>query len=636
MNFLTNVDPSWIIFNPLMEASFQEPTGQLNSNIVVDVFPDWYKQITVSWKIPASWGNCSFHVYYDESVTTSSRRLTNAPISTPYFQDFNNQEYSKFKRGFYTIEVILPSGTRVRSYPTSYEPKRRDKLEKIANEVQRREYMLLSKFAGVKSFFFKRKTYGPRCPRCWNELQERVMDDHCPVCYGTSFEGGYWDPIPIYVQYEQTSKNKVKDYLGAFEPNSISGWTISIPEMSPRDLVMRGGDYNIYKVIGIQNTEIQTKQVRQILSLTQFAKGDVENLLGSRVLNNEIEYLQDGLESQFTKNRINTRDLDTELRNDHDWNNQKQTHLLPKYQIPELPIPDFTPRTSFVLMTDTPTSQMFGEVRPVTTFNITTANVSNLWNAESIVVSVAELNATTEDPSSQMIAEVIEQVTSEAQFTLTTQPVDLTGFFGGAYEPLLYFDQNPDAAQTTTGAPVSMRQDFLAAIINDSTQDFETTTHMASGTTGPLVVSFTGPRNDVSLSISSTQTGLRYVDQNVQPNNAGRYNNTSGGSKYLEAFDNITAVFSGGEVTAFGFYGTDWNDFSGTMRIEVNFINGTQYIYDPLIFANAQGNLMFFGIVSDIAITSFRVFTIQDPITPEQDYFSIDDLIIGDNPSTQT
>lgn len=632
MNFLTNVDPSWIIFNPLIEASFQEPVGQLNSNILVDVFPDWYRQVTVAWKIPVSWGNCMFHVFYDESVPTSSRRLTNLPITTPYYTDTKNQEYSKFKKGFYTIEVILPNGTKVRSYPTSWEPKRRDKLEKISNEIQRREYMLLSKFSGVKSFLFKRKTYGARCPRCWNEVQERVMDDHCPVCFGTSFEGGYYDPIPIFIQYEQTSKNKVKDYLGVFEPNSISGWTISIPEMSPRDIVMRGGDYNVYKVISIQNTEIQTKQVRQILSLTQIAKGDVENLLGERVLANEVEYIEAGLESPFSRNRNNTRDLDTNLRNDHDWVNQKQTHLLPKYQIPDPPIPDFTARTSFVLQTQSPIADVHFDSLPVAGIVATTQNVSNLINAESVVVSNATFAATTQDASSSLVGEVIIGGPSEGQFSTVTQSVLTNGFFGGNYLPELYFDQNPDAAATTIGAPVTMRGEFLAAVNNASFQTFESTTHMSSGTftLGPL--SFTGVKSAATATFSSTQPGLRYVNQTVQPNNAGRFNNTSGGSKYLESFDNLTVTFSGEPVTAFGFYGTDWSDFNGTMLITVRFADATQYVYEPAIFANQEGNLMFFGIVSTVDIVSFTISTILDPISPEQDYFSIDDLIIADTP----
>jgi ribosomal protein L37E len=333
MSFDTTFDSSWLILDGYISGESNSPQNQRNANILINVFPEWYAQVTLTWTIPPTWGNCLFHVYYTQGADSSYQRLTVDPISNPAFSDTKNQEYSKFREGAYVVEVILPNNSRTRSYPTSWSLKRRDKIEKIATEVQRREYLLLSKFAGSKSFLMRKKAYGVRCPRCWNQSLEKVMDDHCGVCYGTSWDGGYFDPIPLFVQYEQTSNNRIKTYMGNFEPNSITGWTISLPEISPDDVIIRGGDFNVYKVISNSPTELQTKTVRQVLSLTQFSKGDVENALTSRIESNTAtDYIQD-FPTSFVKERFPTNNLDNNLANDSKWETQKQTSDLPLYKI---------------------------------------------------------------------------------------------------------------------------------------------------------------------------------------------------------------------------------------------------------------------------------------------------------------
>lgn len=333
MSFSITFDPSWLILSPASTGPFNAPTSEKNDSLEVTVFPEWYTQTSLQWKIPESWGSCKFHVYYWPGGEEEYVRLTSLPITTSFFKDVNARDYSKFEPSYYVIEAILPSGQTVRSAPSTNGYKRRDKIEKIANEIQRREYLLLTKFAGVKSYLFKRKIFGERCPRCWNATSEKIVDDRCPVCFGTSWNGGYFDPVPLFIQYETTPNTKTRDIHGKTEPNAINAWTISIPEIFSEDIIIRTGDYDIYSVTSVLPTELQTQTVKQVLALTQLSRIDIENELAKRLQSDtSFNYIKE-FPGKFINKRFPTTLLDKIQENDPRWAQEQNLQNMPKYEI---------------------------------------------------------------------------------------------------------------------------------------------------------------------------------------------------------------------------------------------------------------------------------------------------------------
>lgn len=335
MSFGISLNQSWFVMGVQTRKPSNRPVGDLNANIEVTAFPDWYKRISLEWKIPKEWGDCSFHVYFSHSGEDGYERLTSTPLKTPSFLNPQTQEYSKFRDGFYVVEALLPyRNIRVKSKPASWKYKRRDFLEKRAAEIQRREYILLSKFAGTKSYVFRKRTYGERCDRCWNKETEKVMDDHCPVCYGTSFKGGYFDPVPAFIQFEATPNISTKTYYGELESNQIGAWTISLPEVSSNDVILRAGDWNVYKVIRVMSTELQTNTVRQMMTITQLGRSDIENSLAQRVEDEDAGLYPPTIGGEFGKQRFPTQQLDTNPNNDFKWYQEQNVGNLPeKYKI---------------------------------------------------------------------------------------------------------------------------------------------------------------------------------------------------------------------------------------------------------------------------------------------------------------
>lgn len=333
MSFSLSIDQSYLLRYPLPVVSTPGTSSLASNSINVNVYPEWYSHMTLSWDVPSQWGACLFNVYFSDGGK-DYLKLTANPISDPFFKDSLNTEYSRFENGTYIVEAILPGGaTSVRSLPVFTQYKRRGKIEKIALEIQRREFLLLSKFSGVKSFVFRKRTYGQRCTRCWNETLEKVMDDHCEVCYGTSWEGGYFDPISTFIQYEINPTAKAKEYHGVVESNAISAWTISMPSIVPDDVIIRSGDFHIYKVTSLNTTELQAKPVRQLLGLTQLPKTDIENKLYNRQQFQESSGYLRALGGRFNSTRFPDRMIDINLNNDYKWSKPQNLTNLPKYTL---------------------------------------------------------------------------------------------------------------------------------------------------------------------------------------------------------------------------------------------------------------------------------------------------------------
>lgn len=273
-------------------------TATVSPDFIVNIYPIWFKQLTLQWSIPAAWGACSFNVYKGQTEDGPFELLNEQEIHVGFLKDVTTEAYSKSNRDWYVVEAVFPDGvTVIRSAAISWQNKQTRWVQLRSIDIQRREWLLLNKFVGVRTLFFRRKNWGQRCSECWNTDTLKVMKDHCKTCLGTSFQGGYWPGIETKMQYEQTPNDLAFEYFGKFEPNQISAWTIAFPEMDDQDIVLRLTDWKMYRVEKIVPTELQTVTVRQLMQITELSK-------------NGIEY------NLFTKNPAyfpSDFDLDTEL-----------------------------------------------------------------------------------------------------------------------------------------------------------------------------------------------------------------------------------------------------------------------------------------------------------------------------------
>jgi hypothetical protein len=268
---------TWDYF-PLFVQSTITAADTVSRNFAVTIYPYWYKQTTLEWVIPSDWGNCRFNIYRAQTEDGEFVKLNQAPIDSGvnFFKDTTTQDFSKINRSWYIVEAMLPSGKRIQSEPQTWGNLRLPWVELRAQEIQRREWLLLNKFTGLESFVFRRRTYGKRCTNCWSFELEKCTIDKCLVCMGTSYEGGYFPPMKTLLQYDPDPKQKVMGYFGKWEVNETFAWTIALPELRQRDLVYRQTDGALYEISERKETTLQSVTVRQLLKVTELDKESPE------------------------------------------------------------------------------------------------------------------------------------------------------------------------------------------------------------------------------------------------------------------------------------------------------------------------------------------------------------------------
>lgn len=259
------------------------------SHIEVKITPLLYKQVVVEWSIPHFWGECLFNVYKSPTEYGPWTKLNPAPIDGYFLKDILTEQYTKNEQDFYIVECMASNGKVFQSKVATWDNKRSDWVQIRAKEIARRENLLLRKFTGIDVVIFRRRTFGKRCPECWDSKIEKVIKDHCTCCLGTSYAGGYFPGYVSKFQFDPTHNNNQLAYQGKVEINVIPAWTTFYPEINVFDVILRLPDMRIYRVDAVQVTELQTARVRQIMNLVELSKFDIEYELARKQLPEEFQ-----------------------------------------------------------------------------------------------------------------------------------------------------------------------------------------------------------------------------------------------------------------------------------------------------------------------------------------------------------
>lgn len=210
--------------------------------------------------------------------------------------------------------------------------------------------------------------------------------------------------------------------------------------------------------------------------------------------------------------------------------------------------------------------------------------------------------------------------------------------------PTTYFaTQAPKASlsnpipPTLNSAMAAQLAEFNGAITSFGRNEYESGVNAGLGT-----FSYTGG--------TATLTGGSVVGVAQSSFSLGRYNMTSsvaadpitggvGFGHWLEGSADFSYAFSTA-ISALGFYGTDFGDLKGTF--ELSLFSGSTLVYSTLDVKNdginkGNGNLLFYGIVSDTAFDK-AVFKITQAVgAPSLDVLGFDSLIVGKaNPTSPT
>ena len=227
----------------------------------------------------------SFYVERSEAEAGPWDSLSGPLVDTFYYRDSNVPKLSTTRTLFYRIK-IEHNVTKDVSYSTIFD--RVGRPDAYASEIIKLENVMFSELTGVRAWVFPVKTFGQRCPDCWDDVLQKRTTDSCRTCWGTGFSGGYHYPIQVWCQIDEPPEKT--EYTSGMKDDHRQTNYLNVrmgpsPDVKPMDLIVDHLNRRM-RVFSVGGTTRFGVTVRQELRCLQTQKGSIEDAIPLKIPNN--------------------------------------------------------------------------------------------------------------------------------------------------------------------------------------------------------------------------------------------------------------------------------------------------------------------------------------------------------------
>lgn len=149
----------------------------------------------------------------------------------------------------------------------------------IAKFIGKQEQRFLKQFAGRKFLHYAKMKFGKRCPHCYSSVERKIIRPNCSVCYGTTYELGYFAPTKIYVDLDPNVKATDRTERGEVENEQFPAWTSNEVIIESQDILIDLDSLIRYKVENVAPTALLDKIIKQPMTLTKLRKDNPAYLI---------------------------------------------------------------------------------------------------------------------------------------------------------------------------------------------------------------------------------------------------------------------------------------------------------------------------------------------------------------------
>lgn len=146
----------------------------------------------------------------------------------------------------------------------------------LRRRILHEEYTLLKKLAGVEYVLLKRRHFGTRCSECYDPASSTTFKAQCTACYGTAWEGGYFNPITILGRRRAA---QTQHSLGPQTEDEVHRTNIQLldfPRVEEGDILVEKESNRRFQVRQRYKTSLKTITVHQTLSVSELARKAIE------------------------------------------------------------------------------------------------------------------------------------------------------------------------------------------------------------------------------------------------------------------------------------------------------------------------------------------------------------------------
>lgn len=186
--------------------------------------------------------------------------------------------FSISREVYYRVTVTPPSGSanNFSSAPTPIEPGLDRRTRLFKRKILRDESTAFRNLNGIPIIVLKRKNWGTRCKECWDPVTKDGTKEHCSNCYGTTFEGGYWQPVLIRGRRSPGAVDTQMTAHGDSEVKYVTFIVLDYPHLEYKDILVDLHRNQRYIIQRVTRTELKTVPVHQTIAASELARDAVE------------------------------------------------------------------------------------------------------------------------------------------------------------------------------------------------------------------------------------------------------------------------------------------------------------------------------------------------------------------------
>lgn len=148
------------------------------------------------------------------------------------YDDVTPNLFSFWRRYYYRVRASTPEGEIVSSTRTWETSPRPHELAIIE-----RHDFVLRYLQGTPSFAFVERTADSAHCTCYDKTTGRSKSSQCTLCLGTGRQHPYFEPIPLFVDYNPDEKLTQIANFGERQENEKDCWFSAYPQVKPGDII---------------------------------------------------------------------------------------------------------------------------------------------------------------------------------------------------------------------------------------------------------------------------------------------------------------------------------------------------------------------------------------------------------------
>jgi hypothetical protein len=254
---------------------------------VTKIFPLWPKRVFIQWVLrnPEINPSYNFNIFRSGSPEGPWTNISGNLVDEYFFvdEDFpapNDQTdpglFSMKTVIYYKITAQAVIGGEVYSVIKSMEPWLDHRRVGIHRKLVRDALIALKKIVGTEIAVLQRRKWGEKCSQCVTTTGQSSRAS-CPICYGTTFVGGYWNPVYGYARLFSTPVNIQTAPQGEVEIHRTQITMSNFPEVYKRDIIVFIRNNRRFTVLESNETCIHNVGVHQELTVSELNPSSVEH-----------------------------------------------------------------------------------------------------------------------------------------------------------------------------------------------------------------------------------------------------------------------------------------------------------------------------------------------------------------------